>query len=205
LIKGNQFDTIYHEHFSYLSLTSVNNIFKHNGLRIFDVEELTTHGGSLRVYAQLVNSGNQLCDKRVIEMLNREKLEGIQSIDFYYGFQEKALKIKIDFIDFLEKAKRHRKSVVAYGAAAKGVTFLNFCEINASSIDYIVDLNPNKQNKFMPGSNIPIVGMEYLISNPPDILLVLIWNLASEIQVQLSEVLQNEFKFLRAIPELEYF
>ena len=205
LISQHQFDTIYHEHFSYLSFGTVINIFAKNGLNVFDVEEIGTHGGSLRVFAQCSDTGSHIVSSRVDDLLSRETSAGMASIAFYQGFQEHAEKVKNDFLKFLIEKKDQGKLVVGYGAAAKGNTLLNFAGVKSDLVKYVVDRSPHKQNKFMPGSNIPIVGMEFLISNPPDVLLVLIWNLASEIQVQLSEPSQNEFKFLRAIPELEYF
>jgi len=204
LIKKNQFDTIYHEHYSYLSIMSLIPLFAKHKLKIFDLEKLPTHGGSIRIFVAKEISKWKIEDS-VNRVVEEEKTFDPRRKDVYEIFQTKATTAKNNLLNEISELKKSGKSIAAYGAAAKGVTFLNFCEINASSIDYIVDLNPNKQNKFMPGSNIPIVGMEFLISNPPDVLLVLIWNLASEIQVQLSELSQNEFKFLRAIPELEYF
>ena len=204
LIKKNQFDTIYHEHYSYLSIMSLIPLFAKHKLKIFDLEKLPTHGGSIRIFVAKEISKWKIEDS-VNRVVEEEKTFDPRRKEVYEIFQTKANAAKNNLLNEISELKKSGKSIAAYGAAAKGVTFLNFCEINASSIDYIVDLNPNKQNKFMPGSNIPIVGMEFLISNPPDVLLVLIWNLASEIQVQLSELSQNEFKFLRAIPELEYF
>ena len=204
LIQKNQFDTIYHEHYSYLSIMSLIPLFAKHKLKIFDLEKLPTHGGSLRIFVAKEISKWEIEDS-VSRMVEEEKSFDPRHKEVYENFQTKAINVRNNLINEICEVKKSGKSIAAYGAAAKGVTFLNFCEISESSIDYIVDLNPNKQNKIMPGTNIPIVGMEYLISNPPDILLVLIWNLASEIQVQLLEVSKNEFKFLRAIPELEYF
>jgi len=204
LIQKNQFDTIYHEHYSYLSIMSLIPLFAKHKLKIFDLEKLPTHGGSLRIFVAKEISKWEIEDS-VSRMVEEEKSFDPRHKEVYGNFQTKAINVRNNLINEICEVKKSGKSIAAYGAAAKGVTFLNFCEISESSIDYIVDLNPNKQNKIMPGTNIPIVGMEYLISNPPDILLVLIWNLASEIQVQLLEVSKNEFKFLRAIPELEYF
>ncbi len=204
LIQKNQFDTIYHEHYSYLSIMSLIPLFAKYKLKIFDLEKLPTHGGSLRIFVAKEISKWKIKDS-VSRMVEEEKNFDPRRREVYENFQTKALNVRNNLINEIYEIKKSGKSISAYGAAAKGVTFLNFCEISEGSIDYVVDLNPNKQNKYMPGTNIPIVGMEFLISNPPDILLVLIWNLASEIQVQLLEMSKNEFKFLRAIPELEYF
>jgi len=203
LIELNQFDTIYHEHFSYLSLTAVQHIFAANGLRVFDVQELPTHGGSLRVFAQRSNSGSQPLSDRVNRLLQKEVSAGLASAGYYAGFQHHAEKVKNDMVTFLIEAKRHGKSVAAYGAAAKGNTLMNFTGIRPDLIRYVVDINPAKQGKYMPGSRIPIVGEERLRNERPDYVLILPWNLREEIMQQLAYIDEWGGKFVTAVPELE--
>ena len=203
LVEQNQFDTIYHEHYSYLSLIAVQRIFKKNGLDIFDVEILPTHGGSLRVYAQRSNTGQQPISTRVYDLQEKEKKAGLDTIEFYSGFQDKAETVKNDLLTFLQEAKKEKLTVAAYGAAAKGNTLLNFAGINSEFISFVVDLNPAKQNKYMPGSRIPIVDEAFLKSNKPDRLIILPWNLKSEITQQLHYIQDWDSKFVVAIPELE--
>jgi len=203
LIKGNQFDTVYHEHFSYLSFTAVNNILTKNGLRIFDVQELSTHGGSLRVYAQLIDKGLHVCNESVENLLYLEKQAGMQNRVFYSGFQEKAEKIRKEFLVFLREAKKQGKSVVAYGAAAKGNTLFNFAGINSELISYVTDRNPIKKGKYMPGSRIPIVDESNISRTKPDYIVILPWNLKKEIINQLSEVRGWGGAFVTTIPDLQ--
>jgi hypothetical protein len=151
LVAENQFDTIYHEHFSYLSLTAVNRIFSANGLTVFDVEEHPTHGGSLRVFAQRSDTGQQPRSVRVDELLQREAQAGMLSADYYTGFQARTNRVKNDFLVFLLDAKRQGKTVAAYGAAAKGNTLMNYAGIRPDLIPFVVDRNPAKQGKYMPG------------------------------------------------------
>ena len=188
LIEENQFDTIYHEHFSYLSLTAVNRIFAANGLSVFDVEEHSTHGGSLRVFAQRSNSGQQVRNARVDEMLQYEAQLGIFKPEFYKSFQSKTDKIKNDFLGFLLEARSEGKTVAAYGAAAKGNTLLNYAGIRPDLISFVVDRNPAKQNKFMPGSRIPVVDELQLKQEKPDYAVILPWNLKQELMLQLGNV-----------------
>ena len=203
LVEQNQFDTIYHEHYSYLSLIAVQRIFKENGLTIFDVENLPTHGGSLRVYAQRDNTGQQPISTHVYDLLEKEKKAGLDTLAFYSGFQHKAEIVKNDLLAFLQEAKKEKLTVAAYGAAAKGNTLLNFAGINSEFISFVVDLNPAKQNKYMPGSLIPIVDEAFLKSNKPDRVIILPWNLKSEIIQQLHYIQDWDSKFVVAIPELE--
>lgn len=202
LIELNQFDTIYHEHFSYLSLTAVQHIFAANGLRVFDVQELPTHGGSLRVFAQRSDSGSQPLNDRVNRLLQKEVSAGIASAGYYAGFQHHAEKVKNDMVTFLIEAKRQGKSVAAYGAAAKGNTLMNFGGIRPDLIHFVVDKNPAKQGKYMPGSRIPIVGEESLRNERPDYVLILPWNLREEIMQQLAYIEEWGGKFVTAVPEL---
>lgn len=203
LVQQNQFDTIYHEHFSYLSLTSVKTIFEKNGLQVFDVEEIPTHGGSLRVYAQRSDTGTHSSTARLQEVLNKEHTLGVDSLDFYQNFQQKVNRIKDDLTRFLIEAKQAGKTVIAYGAAAKGNTLLNFAGIRPDLLPYVIDKNPAKQNKFMPGSRIPIVSEEIIRSEKPDYILILPWNIKQEVVAQLGYVRDWSAKFVTAIPTIE--
>ncbi len=203
LINENQFDTIYHEHFSYLSLTALETIFKKNGLQIFDVEECSTHGGSLRIFSQRSDTGTHAVTEQITELRKRETDEGMNSSDFYKGFQKKADVVKDSLLNFLIKAKRDSKRVVAYGAAAKGNTLLNYAGIRPDLLSYVVDKNPSKQNKYMPGSRIPIKGEEYLKDDRPDYVVILPWNLKNEVMGQLNYIKENSGKFVIVVPELE--
>lgn len=202
LVKQNQFDTIYHEHFSYLSLTSVKAVFEKNGLEVFDVEEIPTHGGSLRVYAQRTDTGKHPKTARLQDLLIKENALGVNSVAFYENFQEKVNHIKDELIIFLTEAKRAGKRVIAYGAAAKGNTLLNFAGIRPDLLPCVVDKNPAKQNKFMPGSRIPIVSEEIISSQKPDYILILPWNIKDEVFDQLDYAHEWLAKFVTAIPTL---
>lgn len=204
LIKLNQFDTIYHEHYSYLSITSLIPIFTKHELRIFDVEELDTHGGSLRIFVCKTNS-----QWREVPSVNicvyEEGIHDPRSDKVAYQLQSRSQQVKSDLVEELERIKKSGKTVAAYGAAAKGNTLLNFVGVKSNNIDYVVDRNPHKQGKYLPGSHIPIVSEDYLQNNPPDVLLILPWNLAVELSQQLEYLKRQGVKFLRAIPSLEYF
>ncbi len=202
LIELNQFDTIYHEHFSYLSLTAVQQIFAANGLTVFDVQELSTHGGSLRVFAHHTDTGSHKINDQVHILLQKEESAGMRTADYYAGFQGRAEQVKDDFVAFLIEAKRQGKSVAAYGAAAKGNTLMNFAGIRPDLIRFVVDKNPAKQSKFMPGSRIPIVGEERLRNERPDAVVILPWNLREEIMQQLAYVKEWGGKFVTAVPIL---
>lgn len=203
LIAENQFDTIYHEHFSYLSLTAVNRIFSANGLRVFDVEEHPTHGGSLRVFAQRSDTGQQPLSARVDELLQHEAQAGMLSANYYADFQARTNKVKNDFLSFLLEAKREGKTVAAYGAAAKGNTLMNYAGIRPDLIPFVVDRNPAKQGKYMPGSRIPIVEENYLHNVNPDYVFILPWNLREEVVVQLDYIRAWDGKFVTAVPGLK--
>ncbi|MDR1896781.1 MAG: class I SAM-dependent methyltransferase [Prevotellaceae bacterium] len=203
LIQYNQFDTIYHEHFSYLSLMTVRTIFASQGLKIYDVEELPTHGGSLRIYATHVENDIK-AEKTVNDLIDREKQAHLDSMDGYKGFEQKIQKIKWDFLDFLLQAQRDGKKIVAYGAAAKGNTFLNYCGVKADAIQFVVDASPHKQNKFLPLSHIPIVSKERLTTERIDYILILPWNIKNEIINSLTFTnRRGEVKWVTAIPKLE--
>ncbi len=200
LVEGVQFDTVYHEHFSYLSLLAVARIFERNGLRACDVEELETHGGSLRVFAQRADTGSLPVAARVGEMLARERAAGMTAASYYQDFQPRAEKIKDDLLQFLIDAKRSGKTVAAYGAAAKGNTLLNFAGIRQDLIAFVVDRNPAKQGKFMPGSRIPIVGEDRLKMVRPEVVVVLPWNLSKELADQLAYVGEWGGELFSAVP-----
>jgi len=204
LLEKNQFDTIYHEHFSYLSLSAVNTIFSLNGLHVFDVELIDTHGGSLRVFAERKDSlREKLQSEMVNELLVKEKDGGYLSDRAYGGFQQVAEKAKDDMVKFLINAKEEGKSVCAFGAAAKGNTFINFAGIRPDLISAVADSNPAKQGKFMPGSRIPIVSEEILASYKPDYVVILPWNLKEEISSDLSYMRDWGCQFVVGIPKLE--
>ena len=203
LIDLNQFDTIYHEHFSYLSLFTVKQIFESQGLTLFDVEEIPTHGGSLRIYAKHSENLNQPISNRVDLLLSKEIAKGINNLKYYEGFEERVQNVKFDLLEFLVKQKRGGKKVAAYGAAAKGNTLLNYFGIKSDLIDFVVDLNPHKQNKFLPASHIPVVNEEFLKQEKPDYILILPWNLKDEIIKQLAYINNWNGKFVIAIPKLE--
>ena len=202
LVAENQFDTIYHEHFSYLSLTVVTRVFELNGLSIFDVEQLPTHGGSLRLFAQRLDTGRYPVSLAVNEMLSREVASGMETQEYYSGFQKKADKVKDDFISFLIEAKRAGKSVVAYGAAAKGNTLINYAGIRPDLIPCVVDLNPAKQGKYMPGSRIPIVDESSIEAKKPDYVVILPWNIRNEVMTQLAYIREWGGKFVTAVPQI---
>lgn len=201
LVADNQFDTIYHEHFSYLSLTSVQTIFKAFGLEVFDVEEIPTHGGSLRVFG--CHSGAKTIEDNVATVLAKENDLGVSSLAYYEGFQAAAAKIKFDFIQFLLTAKAEGKKVAAYGAAAKGNTLLNYCGLKSDLIEFVVDRSPHKQGKLLPGAHIPIVHEDRIKEFQPDYIIIFPWNLKTEITEQLSYAREWNAKFVIAIPELQ--
>lgn len=203
LIQHAQFDTIYHEHFSYLSLTAVQRIFDYNGLQVFDVETIPTHGGSLRVFAQRKDMGTRAVTKAVSDMLMLESDSGIASENYYANFQDRANTIKNDLISFLINTKKQGKKIIAYGAAAKGNTLINYAGIREDLITHVVDLNPAKQGKFLPGSRIPIVDEQMIRKNQPDYVLILPWNLTTEITQQLDYIRTWGGKFVTAIPDLK--
>jgi SAM-dependent methyltransferase len=203
LVEGAQFDTIYHEHFSYLSLTVVERIFGANGLKLIDVEELPTHGGSLRVYAARAESSSHERREAVDDLLAREQAAGIRTPGFYAGLQAKAESIKYRLLEFLIDAKRRGDRVAAYGAAAKGNTLLNFAGVRADLLEWVVDRNPAKQGCFLPGSRVPIVAESRIRQENPDFLLILPWNLAPELMVQLDYIRAWNGRFVIAVPELE--
>jgi SAM-dependent methyltransferase len=202
LMEENQFDTIYHEHLSYFSFTAANRILKTHGLTVFDVEELPTHGGSLRVYACHWDDGTKPTRLRVKAMLTAEENLGLQTITPYLEFAERIKGVKRKLLKWLIRTKEESKSVVAYGAPAKGNTLLNYCGIRTDLIDYTVDRSPHKQGLFLPGTRIPICATERIAQTRPDYVLILPWNLKSEIMRQLAYIRQWNGKFLVPIPQV---
>jgi hypothetical protein len=205
LVRERQFDTIYHEHYSYLSLIAVERIFAVNGLEVFDVEELPTHGGSLRVYAQRAATGVHPTGGNVSRLLEQEREAGMATASFYQRFQGVAETVKDDFVAFLIEARRAGKRVAAYGAAAKGNTLLNFAGVRPDLVSFVVDRNPSKQGKFMPGSRIPIRDEDALRTERPDYVVLLPWNLREELVRQLGYVGEWGGRFVTAIPRLAVF
>ena len=202
LIDKNQFDTVYHEHFSYLSLIAVKQIFESQGLQLFDVEEVTTHGGSLRIFAKHKEDNTKEVSDRVLKMLNKEKDFGLEDLAVYENFQQKAEKVKNDFTEFLVHAKKEGKKTAAYGAAAKGNTLLNFAGTKKDLLSFVVDASPHKQNKFLPGVHIPVFSEEKIKAEKPDYIVILPWNLKEEIANQLAYIKDWGGKFVVAVPEL---
>lgn len=203
LVDNNQFDTVYHEHFSYLSFYTVKEIFASQGLEMFDVEELPTHGGSLRIYAKHHDDTTKAISENVAGLLEKEAGKGMKDVAYYDHFQQQALKIKLDITEFLLDQKRAGKKVAAYGAAAKGNTMLNYCGIKSDLIEFVVDANPHKQNKFLPASHIPVVNEQYLKDTKPDFVVIFPWNLKDEITKQLAYIKDWGGKFVVAVPYLQ--
>lgn len=202
LVEFRQFDTVYHEHFSYLSLLAVDRIFTAAGLRIFDVEELPTHGGSLRIYGCHDAADHPQCDS-VAALIAQEKARGMDRDDFYLAFQLQADEVKNDFLGFLLQAKAEGKSVAGYGAAAKGNTIMNYAGVRPDLIPFICDAAAAKIGKLMPGSHIPILPPSALRENRPDYLVILPWNIADEVKTQCSDLAALGTRFVTAVPRLE--
>ena len=202
LVDNNQFDTIYHEHFSYLSFYTVKKIFKVQGLEMFDVEEVPVHGGSLRIYAKHETDTSKPISENVQILLDKEAGKGMTTLDYYNNFQKASFAIKLDFTDFLNDQKRQEKKVAGYGAAAKGNTLLNYCGIKNDLIDFVVDANPYKQNKWLPGSHIKVVNEDYLKKEKPDYVIIFPWNLKEEVMKQLAYIKEWNGKFVIPIPHV---
>jgi len=203
IIKENQFDTIYHEHFSYLSFYTVKQVFEKQGFKLYDVEKLVTHGGSLRIYATHIENHNIDISASVSNLLNEEKEFGLFELDIYKNFQEKANKVKYDLLGFLLQAKKEKKKVIAYGAAAKGNTLLNYAGIKNDLIEFVVDKSPHKQGKYLPASHIPIVAEVEITKSKPDYILILPWNIKDEVVEQLDYVRVWGGQFVIAVPMLK--
>ena len=202
LMDSNQFDTIYHEHFSYLSLVSVERVFEAHGLKLFDVEEIWTHGGSLRIYAQHADTGAQKEADRLVALRNLERTEGFETLPHYLGFQSRIDGLKRDFLRLLIDAKEAGKSVVGYGAPAKGNTLLNYCGVREDLLEYTVDRSPHKQGLFLPGTRIPIYAPERIMETRPDYVVILPWNIRIEVMEQMSAVRSWGGRFVVPIPEV---
>lgn len=203
LIRRNQFDTIYHEHFCYHSLSTFRRILEHHGLAVFDVEELPTHGGSLRVYAQPAGTGIHAVSPRVGALLDVEREAGLTGVDAYLAYGERVKRMKREVLRFLIDAKASGKSIAAYGAPAKGNTLLNYAGIRTDFIDYTVDRNPHKQGMTLPGTQIPIHDPSKIFETRPDYLLILPWNLRDEVVRQMAGIREWGGRFLVLIPEVE--
>jgi 2-polyprenyl-3-methyl-5-hydroxy-6-metoxy-1,4-benzoquinol methylase len=203
LIDKNQFDTIYHEHFSYLSLIAVKQVFEKHRLHIFDVEEVTTHGGSLRIFAKHAADNSKAISANVANMLEKEIKFGLNGLAVYQTYQAKAEKVKNDFTKFLVEAKEEGKKVAGYGAAAKGNTLLNFAGTKKDLLQFVVDASPHKQNKFLPGVHIPVVDEQHIRISKPDYMVILPWNLKEEISTQLAYIKEWGGQFVVAVPGLQ--
>ena len=202
LIEQTQFDTIYHEHFSYLSLYTTEKILAAHGLRVFDVTELPTHGGSLRVMATRMSSKVHVESASLNKVRRDEAAKGVEADTLYSGFEAKVRGLRTAFVNFLRSAKADGKAVAAYGAAAKGNTLLNYSGVGTNLIDYVVDLNPHKQGCFLPGSHLPIYSPSRLSETKPDYVLILPWNLKGEIMTQMNYVREWGGQFVIAVPTL---
>jgi hypothetical protein len=203
LMSNNQFDTIYHEHFSYLSFLAVEKIFAAHGLTLFDVEELPTHGGSLRIYGKHQGNTSLAMSDRVLELKEREINAGLNRIETYPQFSKKVMATKRKLLSFLIEAKNQGKTIVGYGAPAKGNILLNYCGIRTDFLDYTCDRSPHKQGLFLPGTHIPIFHPDKIRETQPDFILILPWNLKNEITEQLSYIREWGGKFIVPIPEVE--
>jgi len=203
LMKNNQFDTIYHEHFSYYSFFVIQKIFSYHNLIIFDVEKLTTHGGSLRIFVRHPENSNLKISDNVNKILEEEKKYKLNEIATYENFSDKAKLIKKNLSEFLISVKNDNKKIVCYGAAAKGNTLLNYCGIDTDLIEYVVDRNPHKQGLFLPGSHIPIKDPDKIRETKPDYILITVWNLQDEIMKQISFIREWGGKFIIPIPEVK--
>jgi 2-polyprenyl-3-methyl-5-hydroxy-6-metoxy-1,4-benzoquinol methylase len=202
LVEKSQFDTIYHEHFSYLSFSTANRIFARHGLVLFDVEELSTHGGSIRIYVRHDNNEKRAVSQAVQRLLEREDEAGMNSREYYQGFQKKVDTVKYELVTFLLDQKRKGKKLAAYGAAAKGNTLFNYCGIKKDLVAFVADKSPYKQGKFLPGSHIPVVHENEIKMIKPDFILILPWNIKTEIIRQLEYVRSWQCQFVLAIPTL---
>lgn len=205
LMEENQFDTIYHEHLSYFSLVTLRKLFDRHGLKVFDVDELPTHGGSLRVYVGHQDDSSKPVEKPVAEVLSKEEKAGLTQLDRYLAFGEQVKETKRRFLEFLNAAKAEKKSVVAYGAPAKGNTLLNYCGVGTDLIRYTVDRSPYKQGHLLPGTRIPIYAPDRIKETRPDYLLILPWNLKDEIMDQMKDIRQWNGRFVVPIPEVRVY
>lgn len=205
LMAERQFDTIYHEHFSYFSFYTVREVFATHGLTLFDVEELPTHGGSLRIYARHHEDASRPIVSRVADLLRREEAAGLQRVETYLAFAEEVKATKRRCLEFLIRAKNQGKRIVGYGAPAKGNTLLNYLGVGSDFLDYTVDRSPHKQGHFLPGTHIPILSPEVVATTRPDYLLILPWNLQAEIRQQMASIAEWGGQFVTFVPEVRTF
>ena len=203
LIQEDQFDTIYHEHYSYLSLATVREVFAAHGLTLFDVRELPTHGGSLRIFARHADDASRPVTPAVDALAAREEGTGLRKLSTYRDFAQRVYRVKRNLLQFLIDAKRQGRTVAGYGAPAKGNTLLNYCGIRTDFLDYTVDRSPHKQGCYLPGTRIPIHGPERIAATRPDYLLILPWNLKTEIMAQMAAIREWGGRFVVAVPDLE--
>jgi 2-polyprenyl-3-methyl-5-hydroxy-6-metoxy-1,4-benzoquinol methylase len=205
MMADNLFDTIYHEHYSYFSLITVREVFAAHGLKIFDVDEISTHGGSLRIYACHTNDSSKPVEQRIQDLLRKEEDVGFNTLQPYLTFSEKVRETKRNILDFMIKEKRQGKIIAAYGAPAKGCTLLNYCGIRSDFIEYTVDRSPHKQGHYLPGIHIPIYDPDKIRETKPDYLVILAWNLKDEIMKQMSHIQEWGGKFVVLMPEVKIF
>ena len=205
LMKERQFDTIYHEHFSYFSFHSVQKLFAIHGLELFDVSELRTHGGSLRIFAKHHGDSSKAMTTRVGRLLKKEANAGLFDLKTYYAFGESVRSTKRELLQFLISAKRKGNKIVGYGAPAKGNTLLNYCGIRSDFLDYTVDISPHKQNKYLPGTHIPVRHPDVIKEDRPDYVLILPWNIKDEIMEQMGYIREWGGKFVVPIPRVKVF
>jgi hypothetical protein len=202
MMRFNQFDTIYHEHFSYLSLLVVENVFKKHGLTVFDVDELPTHGGSLRIYGKHEDDESKPVSDSVCRVRKMELEEGLHDLQTYRAFAAKVREVKYALLEFLVRCQRQGKSVAGYGAPAKGNTLLNYCGVGPELLPYTVDRSPHKQGQYLPGTRIPIERPDVVLERRPDYVLILPWNLQEEISAQMSQIRDWGGRFVVPIPSL---
>jgi hypothetical protein len=205
MIRHNQFDTIYHEHFSYLSLLVVERVFAQHGLMIFDIDELPTHGGSLRIYGKHADDQSKPVGERVLALRRCETAAGLDRIETYQGFASRVYDLKCALLEFLIACRREGKAVVGYGAPAKGNTLINYCGIGPELLPYTVDRSPHKQGRLLPGSRIPIYPPEKIAATRPDYVLILPWNLKEEIAADLAWIRSWGGRFVSPIPSVQVF
>jgi hypothetical protein len=203
LIENNYFDTIYHEHFSYLSFTTVRGLFARHGITLFDVQDLPTHGGSIRIYGRHANDDTKPELESVHRVLKREKDFGHFDLAYYDRFSERVKESKRKILEFLINARRAGKTIVAYGAPGKGNTLLNYCGIRTDFIDYTVDRSPHKQGNFLPGSRIPILDPSMIEETRPDYIFILVWNLKDEVMKQMAHIREWGGRFVVPLPEVK--
>jgi SAM-dependent methyltransferase len=202
LIEQGEWDTIYHEHFSYFSFLTATRVFERHGMTLFDVEELPTHGGSLRIYGRHAEDDSKAVSERALELADRERGRGFDRVEIYRGFSDEVRRAKWELLDFLISRRRAGDRIVAYGAPAKGNTLLNFCGVGTDLIEYTCDLNPHKQGHYLPGTHIPIRAPEAVRETRPDLVFILPWNLEEEIVEQLSFIREWGGRFVVRYPEL---